>query len=196
MRVILAIALFTSTTVVSGQFFPQDAEYNPDVDGDQYIGVNDILGILPLFGNAFSSADSIAVENVTVGYNHRCWPDGSNGSPVILPDVDVVYLDVNPYLNADFPSAYETYNCFKVKLPSGAGFKTLLVIPSHINSLTPPLGASGDGISSLNFEFFADNFTHALQFDGNVDGTWGPTAGWHAWMFIRDHNGNWRPLGL
>ena len=144
-------------------------------------------------GNESEDQSQASVGNASLGSSCRCWPD--QGEIIVeLPEADFVYLDVEPYLTGSQSSQYDSYNCFKFKLPDGPGFTTMTIIPPHIFNITPPVGSEGDELDALQFEVYSSNFIGHLQYDGGIDNwSWGPHAGWHAWRFIRDHNGNWRP---
>lgn len=135
----------------------------------------------------------ISVENTLLDSSCRCWPD--QGEIVVeLPEADFVYLEVEPYLTGQGNTSYDSYNCFKFKLPDGTGFTSMTIIPPHISNIIPPSGSEGDGLDALLFQIYSSNFIGQLNYDGGIDNySWGPHAGWHAWRFIRDHNGDWRP---
>ena len=143
--------------------------------------------------NESEDQSQASVGNASLGSSCRCWPD--QGEIIVeLPEADFVYLDVEPYLTGSGSSQYDSYNCFKFKLPDGPGFTTMTIIPPHIFNITPPVGSEGDELDALQFEVYSSNFIGHLQYDGGIDNwSWGPHAGWHAWRFIRDHNGDWRP---
>ena len=42
-----------------GQFIPQPNAYNPDANGDSFIGVDDVMGTLALFNSPFNNGDSL-----------------------------------------------------------------------------------------------------------------------------------------
>ena len=47
-----------------GQFIPQPNAYNPDANGDSFIGVDDVMGTLALFGKAFDNGDSLQIMDL------------------------------------------------------------------------------------------------------------------------------------
>ena len=145
-------------------------------------------------GGSSDGEGGLIVETVTLDSSCRCWPD--QGEVIVnLPDADIVYLDVEPYLNENTAFNYDTYNCFKFQLPTGTEYKSMTIIPPHLKSLIPPLGSQGDDVDALRFDIFANNFLGHLQYDGGIDSySNGAHAGWHTWIFNRDHYGNWRPI--
>ena len=178
-----------------GQFIPQPMGYNPDVNGDEFIGEDDVMGTLALYDNAFDNGDSTVVATVELNGDNSCWP--SPGEQYILPDADVIYLDVTGY-DSGADGLNSTYNCFKMKLPQGSGFKTLLVIPPHHRYIPVPESADYDEMKYVEYQFFSDNdqWTNQFRFDGG--GNQGvendSNRKWHIYMFLRDHQGFWRPL--
>ena len=55
------LALLLSCSML-GQFIPQPMGYNPDANGDSFIGADDVMGTLALYGNIFSTNDSTEFE--------------------------------------------------------------------------------------------------------------------------------------
>ena len=51
------LALLLSYSML-GQFIPQPMGYNPDANGDQFIGVDDVMGTLALYDNPLHFAKS------------------------------------------------------------------------------------------------------------------------------------------
>ena len=104
-----------------GQFIPQPNAYNPDANGDAFIGVDDVMGTLALFGNAFQNSDSL---NIVVADPDmwNTWQDtgqGSNGQLEVPIGTDLIYLKFGAYPN----DAFET----RLTLPNEIGFKVLTV---------------------------------------------------------------------
>jgi hypothetical protein len=139
-------------------------------------------------------SQDLVVEFVAIDASCRCWPD--QGEVIVnLPNADIVYLEVEPYLSGQTNSDFDTYNCFRFKLPDGTEFKSMTIIPPHLFSLTTPAGSLGDDMDALFFQIYANNFLGHLSYEAGIDSySWGPHAGWHTWKFIRDHYGNWRPI--
>lgn len=84
--------------------------YNPDVNGDEFIGVDDVMGTLALYDNAFDNGDSIVsvFETVTVPYD----------TIVVDDNTDLLYIN----------ASLDDGNEFMVLLPNGGvGFKTLAI---------------------------------------------------------------------
>ena len=63
----LLVVFLTVASLMSGQGdgVSIDYPYNPDADGDQFIGVTDVLGVLPNFGESFQPA-AIQVDTLTL----------------------------------------------------------------------------------------------------------------------------------
>lgn len=172
--------------------------YNPDANGDALIGVSDLSGLLALYGQPFNNGDSIVVATVQVSGDNQGWPSNGSHEALVLPDADVIYLDVEAY-DTGFDGIYSTYNVFKMKLPDGVGFKTLLVIPPHADQIQAPDGADMDEMFYVEYNFFSDNphpFSLPFRFDGGgLSGDENDlNRGWYVFMFLRDHQGFWRPL--
>ena len=73
-RLLLALLLLAPTALTA----QDNPNYDPDYDGDGCYSVNDILGLLPLFGSCapFSCGDSVLFDNYwyeTVLIGDQCW---------------------------------------------------------------------------------------------------------------------------
>ena len=197
MKTILSHLFALTLGTAFGQFIPQPMGYNPDANSDGFIGVDDVLETLVLFGNAFDNGDSTVVATVQLSGDNQGWPNNLLGEELILPNADVIYLDVMGY-DTGQPGLYSTYNVFKMKLPEGTGFKTLLVIPPHYRYIPVPETSEYDGMWNVEYQFFSDNdqWTSAFEFSGG--GNMGEVnylnRKWYVYMFLRDHQGFWRPL--
>ena len=117
----MKLQLFVACLVVSsfafGQFIPQPTGYNPDENGDNLIGVNDLQGLLALYGNAFDNGDStISVFEA------------------ISTPSDTVEIDENTdlvYITTDLEDNDE----FTVLLPQGGvGFKYMMVFINNVSN--------------------------------------------------------------
>ena len=198
MKTILSLLFALTLGTAFGQFIPQPMGYNPDVNGDEFIGVDDVMGTLALYNSIFDNGDSTVVATVQVSGDNQGWPSTGSHEALVLPDADVIYLDVEAYDTGN-DGNYSTYNVFKMKLPDGVGFKTLLVIPPHADQIQAPDGADIDEMFYVEYEFFSDNDPSQpfpFRFDGGgVSGDENDlNRGWYVFMFLRDHQGFWRPL--
>ena len=102
---------------LNAQFIPQPMGYNPDVNGDELIGVEDLMGTLSLYGNPFDNVDSTVTVFLTVTED--------NGLYSIPENADVVYI------SADGPEN----SSFNFILPSGDGFKSLVIFVKNIQGI-------------------------------------------------------------
>lgn len=122
------IFIFMKTTILSlcmafaialnAQFIPQQMGYNPDVNGDELIGVEDLMGTLSLYGNSFDNGDSLIVQTISFPEEEGDYFDGSCGSDVcvLLDDLwDIVYFSTTNDANVLF------------ELPEGIGYKVVQV---------------------------------------------------------------------
>ena len=108
------LALLLSYSML-GQFIPQPMGYNPDANGDEFIGVDDIIGALALFGNPFYNGDSLEIEQLSFSTYQA--------SHFQIPNqTDVLYID--------FESPNWSVAPMNFALPQGEGFKSLLIFMS------------------------------------------------------------------
>lgn len=117
MKTILSLLFAVTLGTAFGQFIPQPMGYNPDVNGDEFIGVDDVMGTLALYDNAFDNGDSIVsvFETVTV----------PNDTIVVDDSVDILYITTQMEDNDELV----------VVLPQGgAGFKSLLIFLNNQGS--------------------------------------------------------------
>jgi len=146
-----------------GQFIPQPMGYNPDVDGDEFIGINDIMGVLPLYNSAFDNGDSTVsvFETVTT----------PNDTIYVDENTDFLYittlLDDNGYVH--------------VQLPQGNDFSSLVILanqPNPSNSGSNFLqvwqGDAGCGadVCGLGFYVITANTPKGMMFLRGEDGLW------------------------
>ena len=103
----------------SAQFIPQQMGYNPDVNGDELIGVDDLMGTLSLYGSSFESDDSLTVVSYT-------FPDEY---PIPLTPKEIAngaYAQVEIDETVDFLYVHQTEDRqTHFWLPQGEGFKVL-----------------------------------------------------------------------
>lgn len=94
-----------------GQFIPQPNAYNPDANGDSFIGVDDVMGTLALYGNAFETSDSLQVVDIELG--PESWYN-------IEPNTDILIVHPTGGGNQRY-----------LVLPDAVGFKTITVMMTH-----------------------------------------------------------------
>ena len=110
MKTILSLLFALTLATAFGQFIPQPMGYNPDVNGDEFIGVDDVMGTLALYDNAFDNGDSIATLSINFPADYDVWPNAIVGIPDSL---DIIYLHQEEDVGVD------------VTLPQGTGYKNL-----------------------------------------------------------------------
>ena len=95
----------------SAQFIPQPMGYNPDSNSDAFVGIDDLMAVLSLYGTPFDNGDSVDV--VTLDFT------GFENDTLSVPEgADVIYL-----LSGD---SVTQYNDRYVLLPSGTSWKSLV----------------------------------------------------------------------
>lgn len=97
-----------------GQFIPQPNAYNPDANGDSFIGVDDVIGTLALYNSVFDNGDStVSIFETLTDPLDTLW---------IPENADIVHIAANGPENANFI----------VVLPLGIGFKSLVALVNNI----------------------------------------------------------------
>ena len=141
-----------------GQFIPQPNAYNPDANGDSFIGVDDVMGTLALYGNAFENSDSLQI------YYHEV----EDQSPYeIQPDTDILFVH-----------ATGGVGIYDLVLPEVIGWKTITVMMTHDSPALIQYQFFVSDPESLNFEIALRlvNVTHAspksIRFTHAPNGTW------------------------
>ena len=124
MKTILSLLFALTLGTAFGQFIPQPMGYNPDVNGDEFIGVDDVMGTLALYDSPFDNGDS--VQTLSLVFSQvELMILGEGDSPdnrIEIPEgVDVLYLDA-----IDVDAVHFT-------LPQAVGFKSLLIMGSTQN---------------------------------------------------------------
>ena len=155
----------------SAQFIPQQMGYNPDVNGDELIGVEDLMGTLSLYGSEFDNGDSLIISSWTFPMDYPIPPtaeEDASGSPVnvLIPEeIDILYV-------------HQTVDRFVYfHLPDGEGFKVLQLF----------LSCEGFEQWPVNVYLDSDNpVTEAYQQTANIH-----YARPQHLLFIRGHNGIW-----
>ena len=118
MRQLLLLVFWALCSPSLSQFIPQPMGYNPDSNGDEFIGVDDLTGMLALFGNTFLTSDSL-------GSMVFDWEENQNDTLLIPEDVSILYLqDTDPYLDVT-QSEFPRYR--HACLPTGTSWKALIV---------------------------------------------------------------------
>ena len=89
MKTILFLLFALTLGTAFGQFIPQPMGYNPDANSDGFIGVDDVLETLVLFGNAFDNGDSTDIFVVNFV--------GQEDSTFVIPEyTDICYFEWLP----------------------------------------------------------------------------------------------------
>ena len=168
MKTIFSLLLALSMGSAFGQFIPQPTGYNPDQNGDAFISVTDLQGMLALFGNAFDSGDSLVISSLNFPADY---PEtyGGSGSPLIQIDEATDFL----YMHQTEDQAVE------FQLPQGPGFKVIQVFMSS-------------EVWNFGVRFFLGETNNSDAFGGfaNVQ----PPRPM-SMTFIRGHNGIWYQPG-
>ena len=100
-----------------GQFIPQPMGYNPDVNGDEFIGVDDVMGTLALYDNAFDNGDSLVITSWTFPEDYP-------------PDYEIIFGGRKVEVDENTDVLYLTQTVdeeIALFLPQGEGFKVLQV---------------------------------------------------------------------
>ena len=114
-----------------GQFIPQPNEYNPDVNGDQFIGVDDVMGTLALYNSPFSNPDSLTMEFHEFPAILDSDVDGQVVIEVIATeDTDVIYAtqtdgEACPDWMSNCSNCYCKQNHLNLILPEGDNWKVV-----------------------------------------------------------------------
>lgn len=120
----MTLMAFVFAVNAGAQFIPQPMEYNPDANDDEFIGVDDVIGILALYDNAFDNGDSTEIFVVDFV--------GQEDSTFVIPEsADICYFEWLPEF-LDVPAAENPY-CInqaylKCVLPAGNSLKFMSVI--------------------------------------------------------------------
>ena len=107
-----------------GQFIPQPNAYNPDVNGDSFIGVDDVMGTLALFGNAFDNGDSL--QTLTLQFSVL---DQSNAGLGYTPNEKFLIplgVDILIVEGIDVSQVW-------LELPATTGFRSMLIMATTVN---------------------------------------------------------------
>jgi hypothetical protein len=162
MKTILSLLFALTLGTAFGQFIPQPMGYNPDVNGDEFIGVDDVMGTLALYDNAFDNGDSV----VTVFAD-------------LTDPLDTLFIPANTdmvYINADGPENPH----FLIELPSGTGFKTLVVMAKNTTEISGSTASIrfiepcdyGDGFCTVQWIYVTEYkplYTFLIR---GLDGVW------------------------
>ena len=105
------LALLLSCSML-GQFIPQPMGYNPDANGDSFIGVDDVMGTLALYGNTFDNGDSLVIKSINY--------------PEVAPEYTAAGVDIAIQEDWDLLYLSNSYtSVLDISLPEGSGFKVL-----------------------------------------------------------------------
>ena len=158
----------------SAQFIPQPIGYNPDSNNDGFVGSEDLMGLLSLYGTPFDNGDSVDI--VTLDFT------GFENDTLSVPEnADVVYL-----LSGDSTSTPS--NERHVLLPSNTSWKSLVLFAfSSFNESCQFRCISsgsffGDGVLSSSFAEVTMLWGKNPEYD---------TYGMHYQILLRNHFGYW-----
>ena len=177
MKHLLTLAALLASTLSLAQFTP----YNPDADNDQFVGAQDLLAFLPLFGEDWD-LDSLIIypvseldlafwcqnELVEYGSNSGLCGDNSYLTVQVPDDADIVYYDE------------EALSGTQYLLRLSNALKPLIVFGSN------------HGMSSISGESYTDE-TGQLIINPNKTFWWLDGEGSNA-TFLMPFNGKWYTL--
>ena len=173
-HLLTAIACFFALSM-SAQFIPQQMGYNPDVDGDEVIGVNDLMGTLSLYGSLFDNGDSLNVTSWTFPQDYPIPPTEEEDAFGMVVNVDIPE-------NTDILYVHQTVDRMVMfHLPQGEGFKVLQLF--------------------LSCEGFYQWGSNILLNESPLSEAWGNTIDVNSnrpmhLILIRGHNGIWYESGF
>lgn len=148
-----------------GQFIPQPNAYNPDVNGDSFIGVDDVIGTLAVYDNEFDNADSIVIQTINYPQDIGLY-NGTQNNPtsiVVQEDWDIVYFNEIGEGNTAF------------YLPEGNGYRVLQIFLKCSDtydtfaSFYGPYQLAGSGETPLRI---LSSAPAVVTFIRGHDGTW------------------------
>lgn len=116
MKLQLFVACLAFSSLAFGQFIPQQMGYNPDENGDDLIGVNDLQVLLALYGQPFDNGDSVVVTSMTFPEDYGDVFGGNNYEEpwiFVSEETDILYLHQTEDQQVG------------LWLPQGSGFKVL-----------------------------------------------------------------------
>ena len=158
-----------------GQFIPQPNAYNPDANGDSFIGVDDVMGTLALFGNAFETSDSL--QSLSLEFSQESIQSDGPGTwenPYQLPEgIDVLVVH-----SVDVEHVH-------LNLPSGTGFHSLLIMTTTENPGPSTTSFSFYGPANDDYvQIYGDDTLETLHIDAySWHGRWG--------ALLRSPSGQW-----
>lgn len=162
MKTILSLLFALTLGTAFGQFIPQPMGYNPDVNGDEFIGVDDVMGTLALYNSPFDNGDSLVIKQINFPQDAGTYAD-TDVDVVVDESWDIVYLHNQ-----------ETTTLLKASLPSGSGYKVVQFFVKH--DYQP---------YELSFRVYNEDFT-----DLSTPG-WVNSSRPVVFTFIRGHDGEW-----
>jgi hypothetical protein len=150
----ISLCFLALSLSVYGQFIPQPMAYNPDENSDGLINVNDLQGLLSLYGNNFNNSDSTIIEFIDFGADCLEYYDDI----AINENVDLLYVRTGIGSCGTEPSLI---------LPQGDSFKTLVVFA---NQYGPVFGSRID-IPPYGQIILGDHAKYKVLVRGH-DGNW------------------------
>ena len=170
MKHLLTLAALLVSTLSLAQFTP----YNPDADNDQFVGAQDLLAFLPLFGEGFNSDSLIAYGVSQLIEPSWCGLSENNCADTTLQipqDADLVFYD----LAGDSIPGDNQFPAVKLVLPESP--KTILLFGMGVGETA--------SIYSLGYEDETGTYL------GGLVTMVGGMRGGHGWSIVTGLNGKW-----
>ena len=172
-------------------FAQSNTLFNPDYNGDGFIGVDDILGALSFYDTAWDGP----VANVIYGCTYPLFAeydasanvdDGSCATLAVLGCTDSSYLEYDASANVDDGSCLNLFNCGVNLTYQGYDYATVLIggqcwfaenlrSENYENGDPIPINLSDAGWSSMTFGAMA-----FYQNDLTYQGVYGGLYNWYA----------------
>ena len=93
--------------------------YNPDSNSDAFVGIDDLMAVLSLYGTPFDNGDSVQIAELSFV--------GNILDTLEIPEsADIVYVYDEMVEGSLTDGSLRTRH---LKLPMGTGFKALLLVP-------------------------------------------------------------------
>ena len=173
MKISVSLLLFLALGRAFGQFIPQPMGYNPDENGDAFISVTDLQGMLALYGNAFDNGDSLVISSINFPEDYQPWdgvdPTGYDHRPYFIDEqTDILYVH-----------QVEDQGC-RFYLPQGPGYRVVQIF------------LSCSEFAQWDVRVCGTNEISSLMYGGNiVVGENKPVV----LTLVRGHNGIWYQSG-
>ena len=193
----LACMFLAGILLSTSSFAQSNTLFNPDYNGDGFIGVDDILGALSFYDNAWDGPVSVVASGCTyesyLEYDASAVADdGSCATLIVFGCTDSEYFEYNPLANMDDgscittihacgdPFSYHGYDYQTVLIGDQCWFKDNLRTTMYSNGdviLADLNGGEwsnteGNGATAVYGEFFGPSWTHGgdCYYNVNTDG--------------------------